>query len=148
MDEWRRNVFDVRFPPRRKGFGVSSKAESSAPSCTLLAAGVPTPPQVSCHCPEQVSQDELQNFLDNPHTMIGKQSVHSPPQGPGQPESGQEDSGSPGTWEVVSYSVKKADTGPGVVHEYQVILQAFGADPVPMGMEEVQYLLQHSTLVV
>ena len=146
MDEWRRNVFDVRFPPRRKGFGVSSKAESAAPSCTLLAAGVPTPPQVSCHCPEQLSEDELQNLLSSPHTMIGKQFVHSPPQGLSQPEE-QKDSGN-GTWEVISYSVKKADTGPGVVHEYQVRLQAFGADPVPMGMEEVQYLLQHSTLVV
>ena len=79
--------------------------------------------------------------------MIGKQFVHSPPQGPGQSDD-QEDSGSPGTWEVISYSVKKADTGPGVVHEYQVRLQAFGVDPVPMGMEEVRYFLQHSTLAV
>ena len=148
MDEWRRDVFDVRFPPRRKGFGVSSKAESAASSCTPLAAGVPTPPQVSCHCPKQVSQDELQNLLGSPHTMIGKQFAHSPPQGPDQPESGQEDSGNSGAWEVISYSVKRADTGPGVVHEYQVLLQAFGADPVPMGMEEVRYLLRHSTLVV
>ena len=77
------------------------------------------------------------DFLNNPHTMIGKQFIHSPPQGQDQEDSG--------TWEVVSYTVKKADGG--IEHEYQVLLRAFGSDPVPMDKKEVGYLLQNSIVV-
>ena len=77
------------------------------------------------------------DFLNNPHTMIGKQFIHSPPQGQDQEDSG--------TWEVISYTVKKAANG--LEHEYQVLLQAFGSDPFPMDKEELRYLLQYSTVV-
>ncbi|KAM5539584.1 hypothetical protein V8D89_006693 [Ganoderma adspersum] len=140
MDDWRRNVFHVRFPPRRRGF-VPSK-QPSAPN-------VPPGPSQALRIPsllpsgyslEGASEDEMLNFLNNPHTMIGKQFIHSPPQGR---DRDQQDSG---TWEIISYTVKKAAGG--VEHEYQVLLQASGSDPVPMDREEVRYLLQHSTVVL
>ena len=131
MDEWRRTNFHVRFPPRRKGL-VPSKAPSTPPTRPRL----PTPPP-SRHSPKRVSEDEALNFLSNPHTMIGKQFVHSPPRGQDQEDGG--------AWEVISYMVKKVDGG--VDHEYQVLLQAFGTDPVPMDREEVRYLLQYSTVL-
>ncbi|PIL24472.1 hypothetical protein GSI_14226 [Ganoderma sinense ZZ0214-1] len=137
MDKWRRDVFDVKFPPRRRGYGASQTPSTPSPTQACL----PTVPLASLHdSPQGVSEDEAQNFLSNPHTMIGKQFVHSPPaQGADQDDSG--------TWEVISYTVKKGDNG-GVDHEYQVLLQAFGADPVPMDKEEVRYLLQYSTSVM
>lgn len=69
--------------------------------------------------------------------MIGKQFNHT------APEAGSEDNG---IWEVISYTVKKADGG-GVDHEYHVLLQTFGANALPMDREEVAYLLKHSILV-
>ncbi len=95
---------------------------------------------LSRRSPERVSEDEVLSYLSNPHTMIGKQFAHSPPQGQDQ------DSDS-GAWEVISYTVKKADIGPGIYHEYQVLLQTIGEDPVAMNKEEVRYLLQYSTAV-
>lgn len=62
--------------------------------------------------------------------MIEKQIIHSLPQS----EDGQDG----GTWELISYMVTKAPCG--VEHEYQVLLQALGSDPVPMHKEEVRYL--------
>ncbi|PIL24421.1 hypothetical protein GSI_14175 [Ganoderma sinense ZZ0214-1] len=135
MDEWRRDVFNVKFPPRRRGYEASQ-----TPSTSPTQARDPTSPP-SCHVSlQQVPDDEALDFLANPHTMIGKQFVHSPP----AQRADQEDSG---VWEVISYTVKKADDG-GIKHEYQVLLQAFGADPVPMDKEEVRYLLQYSTPVM
>ncbi|KAI1791675.1 hypothetical protein LXA43DRAFT_1181577 [Ganoderma leucocontextum] len=119
MDEWRRDVFAVRFPPR--------------PPC------LPTAPP-SHYSAKRVPEDELLNFLDNPHTMVGKQFVHSPPQDQDQD---QEDSD---TWEVISYTAKKTDTG--VEHQYQVLLQAFSEDPLPMDKEDVRDLLRYSRLFV
>ncbi|KAI1791692.1 hypothetical protein LXA43DRAFT_1010098, partial [Ganoderma leucocontextum] len=49
-----------------------------------------------------------------------------------------------GAWEVASYTVRKGDTG--VEHEFQVLFDALGGDPLPMDEGEVRTLLRYSTL--
>ncbi|TCD64272.1 hypothetical protein EIP91_004311 [Steccherinum ochraceum] len=120
MEEWRRTYFHVHYPPRRSAYSNKRVTVTTPPASARLL----TSP--SRHSSSKVSDDESRDFLSNPHTMIGKKFVHT------APEAESEDNG---TWEVISYTVKKADGG-GVDHEYRVLLQTFGADALPMDREE------------
>ncbi|TCD61734.1 hypothetical protein EIP91_008001 [Steccherinum ochraceum] len=131
MEEWRRTYFHVHYPPRRRGYSnttVSPPPVLSPASTSTLDA--------SNDSSKQLTEDQSKDFLSKPHTMIGKQFVYAPPH-----ES--EDSG---TWEVISYSVTKADDG-GVDHEFQVLLESFKPDALPMGKDEVEDLLKYSSLL-
>lgn len=76
-------------------------------------------------------------LLNSPHMLLKKRYQHSPP--PDQ------DQDYKGEWEMASYSVRVVDGE--VEHEYQILLDELGGALVPMGREEVRFLLMHSTLV-
>ena len=137
MDEFYNGEFVRMFPQ------LAKPSTSNAPTIQPAGAGlVPTatPPthQSKSGVPKQVSSDEVEQFIRNPSTLIGTRFVHSPPQ--------DQEQGNKGTWKVASYTVREGDRG--VEHEYQILLEAFGGDPLPMSEAEVRYLLQYSTFAV
>ncbi|TCD60870.1 hypothetical protein EIP91_009389 [Steccherinum ochraceum] len=129
MQEWSRTDSRVRFSP--PGFGGSTMA-----SALPALASLPTPPP-SREFLKQVSEDMANDFLRNPDNMIGKLFVHDPPQ----------ESRDSGTWEVISYTAKKGDGG-GLEQVFQVSLEAFGTNVLPMDKEEVKEFLKYSNLYV
>ena len=136
MDEWRWNVFNVRFPGRLKGPRPSHLGKLPTPP---IPPRIPTPPP-SSYSAEHISEDEATNLLEKPHTLIGKQFFHSPPQ--------DQDQDYRGTWEAISYTVKKADVGAGVEHQYQVLPETLRPNPLPMDKAAMRDLLRYSRLAV
>ncbi|KAI1791674.1 hypothetical protein LXA43DRAFT_1010028 [Ganoderma leucocontextum] len=132
MDEWYNGEFIRLFPDL-------AKRTSATPATPPTRASLPTPPPTRrSGLPKRVSNDEVEQFLRNPSTLVGTRFVHSPPQ--------DQEQGDSGAWEVASYTVRKGDRG--VEHEYQVLLDAFGGDPLPMDEGEVRYLLRYSTFAL
>ncbi|PIL24476.1 hypothetical protein GSI_14230 [Ganoderma sinense ZZ0214-1] len=131
MDEFYNGEFVTLFPELAKR---PSKAPS--PQTPPTRTGLPTPPATKrSGVRKRVSGDEIDEFLRNPSTLVGKRFVSSPP--PGQ--------GDGGEWRVVAYAVREGDEGE-VENEYQVVLAAFGEDRIPMDEGEVRFQLQHSKL--
>nr|VWP01895.1 Cell morphogenesis protein (Cell morphogenesis protein PAG1) [Ganoderma boninense] len=129
MDEWYQTEFARLFPERWNRV-------SRTPSTLTTRGRLPTPPPTRrSGVAKPVSDDEVEEFLRTPYTLMGKRFVHSPPEG--------HDQGHSGAWKVVSYTVRDSDEG--IVHEYQVLLDALGVEPLPMDEGEVRYLLKYST---
>ena len=116
-----------------------AKRTSNTPMAPPTRATLPTPPPPRrSGVPKRVSRDEVEQFVRNPTSLVGTCFVHSPPQ--------DHEQGNKGTWKVASYTVREGDGG--VEHEYRVLLEAFGGDPLPMSEAEVRYLLQYSEFAV
>ncbi|TBU52312.1 hypothetical protein BD310DRAFT_940554 [Dichomitus squalens] len=130
MSEYYKTEFALLFPESMKR-AAARRMPATPP--TRLATPPPTRPSAVSRC---VSREDVDQFLSNPSTLLGKRFVHSP-------QSGGQDQGDCGTWHVASYTVCVADGG--VEHEYQVVLDASGEGALPMDGEEVRELLQHST---
>ncbi|TBU35440.1 hypothetical protein BD311DRAFT_679651 [Dichomitus squalens] len=132
MREWYKTEFALLFP--------ESAAAKRMPTTPPTRGHLPSPPPTRpATVSRRVSREDVDEFLNNPHTLIGKRFVHSPPKGEGQDQSDDDC----GTWHVTSYTVRVADGG--IEHEYQVVLEALGGGALPMDGEEVRYLLQDST---
>lgn len=132
MKEWYDTVFCRLFPDR-----VKPKSAPSNALTTSRSRPVPiNPPATGGRTVSArfVDADDVKQFLNNPHTLVGKRFVHMPPV--------DQDQDYRGTWQVDSYTVRRVDMD--VEHEYLVLLEAFGDSPVPMGPEEVGYLLRYS----
>ena len=120
-------------------FPQLAKRTSNTPVAPPTRATLPTPPPTGrSRVPKRVSRDEVEHFVRNPSTLVGKRFVHSPPQ--------DHEEGNKGTWKVTSYTVREGNQG--VEHEYLVLLEAFVGDPLPMDEAEVRYLLQYSTFAM
>ena len=128
MKEWMQNDFARMFPDRLK-----SRTPSTPPS--RVPQVLTPPPTHDSAQPKLISNDDIAQFLGHPNTLVGKQFVHSPPE--------DQDQSDRGTWEVISYSVRKGENG--VECEYVVSLEAVGGDSLPMCEEEVRSLLAYST---
>ena len=81
--------------------------------------------------------DDVSQYLNKPELLLGKRFQHSPPQDQEQDYKG--------TWEMASYSVRMGEGG--IEHEYQILLEALDGASLPMGQEDVRFLLMHSTPV-
>ncbi|KAI0349825.1 hypothetical protein OH77DRAFT_1593981 [Trametes cingulata] len=78
-------------------------------------------------------------FLQNPHTLLGKRFVCTPP--PDEDDAEEYE----GAWEVQSYSTQVREGR--VDEEYVVAVESLGGASLPMGRDEVEFRLKHSTLV-
>ncbi len=86
--------------------------------------------------PQVVTAEEIAEFLNSPHTLLEKRFQNSPP-----PDEYRDYKGK---WEM--YGVQMTDGE--VEHEYQILLEELDGAPLPMGQEEIRFLLMHSALVV
>ncbi|OJT06158.1 hypothetical protein TRAPUB_2982 [Trametes pubescens] len=96
------------------------------------------PPMRHSGKPKAITDSEVEEYLNNPQILLGKQFLHAPPVGVEQD--------CKGLWEADSYSVRMLDRR--IDYEFLVHLEAFGADLLPMGKDDMEFLLKHSTLVV
>ncbi|KAI0349824.1 hypothetical protein OH77DRAFT_1431658 [Trametes cingulata] len=133
MDEWMKTEFLRMFPDRAAK--VSQNRQASTPS---TRHALPSPP-TSSHSgkPKALAADEIKEYLQNPHTVLGKRFLCTPPPG------GDDDY--KGMWQVESYSARMRDGH--VDQEFQVLVEAFEGASVPMGRDEVEFLLKHSVVV-
>ena len=130
MDEWYKTEFDRLFPGRVK--------PAKTPSTPPTSGGLPTPPPTrQSTVPRCISNEEVAQFLGSPHTLVGKRFLHSPPADQGQDQENR------GAWEVTSYAIRKINGA--IVQEFQIVLETFGRDPLPMDEQEIRNLLQYST---
>ncbi|KAH9889445.1 hypothetical protein C8Q73DRAFT_707585 [Cubamyces lactineus] len=84
---------------------------------------------------EAFSADQVAEFMNNPHMLLGKRFLHSPP-----PDEDQEFKG---TWEVESYSTRVREGR--VNQEFLVLTEDMHGAVLPMGREEVEFMLTYST---
>ncbi|KAI0653527.1 hypothetical protein C8Q70DRAFT_927508 [Cubamyces menziesii] len=82
-----------------------------------------------------LSANEVSEFLNNPHMLLGKRFLHTPP-----PDEDQEYKG---MWEVESYTARVPEGQ--VDQEFMVLLEDMHGAALPMGREEVEFMLTHST---
>ena len=129
-----KNEFRALYPKKTNGM-VHNPATITPPT-----APKPLSPPPTRHSgkPKAITDSEVEEYLKNPQTLLGKQFLHAPPVGVEQDYKG--------LWEADSYSVRILDGR--VDYEFLVRLEAFGVDLLPMGMDDMEFLLKHSTLVV
>lgn len=134
FNDWMNNEFRVLYPKKTTGT-VHNLATITPP-----AALNPLSPPPTRHAgrPKAATDSEVGEYLKNPQTLLGKRFLHAPPVGVEQDYRG--------VWEADSYSARMLDGR--VDCEFLVRLEAFGADLLPMGMDDMAFLLEHSTLVV
>ncbi|OJT09934.1 hypothetical protein TRAPUB_13571 [Trametes pubescens] len=127
------NEFRTLFPSNGNG-----TARNPAPTTPPNAPNALSPPPTH-HSgkPKAITPSEVSGYLNDPRTLLGKQFLHAPP-----PDVEQDFKGS---WEAESYSVRMREGH--IDHEFLIRLEAFGAPPLPMGKDDVEFLLGHSTLV-
>ena len=135
MDDWFKNEYPRLFPDRAKAMKDRASWTPPNPSNTQavqvpLAAGRSAVPKV-------ISMDDVSKYLNKPEMLLGKRFLHSPPQDQEQDYKG--------TWEMDSYSVRMSEGR--IDHEYQILLEALDGAPLPMGREDVRFLLTHSTQI-
>ncbi|TCD60486.1 hypothetical protein EIP91_010018 [Steccherinum ochraceum] len=128
MDEWRRDVLGV---PSTTCSWHAQKPNTRPPTPTL-ALNCPD----SRHSSKRLSEDESEDFLKNPQTMIGKQFFYE------SPSEGSKDSG---VWVLLSYQVRMAEDR-SVVYEYKLFHQAYGTRAITFGREDVANLLKYSSM--
>ncbi|KAI0779289.1 hypothetical protein C8Q74DRAFT_1315946 [Fomes fomentarius] len=125
LNDWRQHEFLCLFPDR-----VKSNDQVISTSSNHRRLLTPRPSATSEVVSPKVSADEIAEFLNSPRKLLGKQFQHSPP-----PD------------EYQHYKGKVMADGE-VGHEYQILLDALDGAPLPMGPEEIRFLLMYSTLVV
>ena len=128
-----KNEYPRLFPDRAKA--VKDQAASTPPGRRN-----PLTPPSTRHAgrPKAIPAEEVQEYLKNPHTLLGKKFQHSPRAG--------EEQAYKGVWEMESYTTRMREGD--VDHEFQIVLEAFDGVPLPMDREDVEFLLKYSTLVV
>ncbi|TBU46769.1 hypothetical protein BD309DRAFT_887877 [Dichomitus squalens] len=136
MSVYYKTEFALLFPESMK-----RAAAKRMPATPPTLGHLPGPSTRPSTVPGRVSREDVDQFLNNSNTLVGKRFVHSP-QGEGQDQ----DDSDYGTWHVASYTVRAADGG--VEHEYQVVLEGLGGGALPMDGDEIRYLLQDSTFAV
>ncbi|KAI9068894.1 hypothetical protein FKP32DRAFT_1587318 [Trametes sanguinea] len=94
------------------------------------------PPRSRSGRAKAISSQDVIDYLNNPHTLLGKQFQHSPPSN--------EEQDLTGMWEVVSYTARMHQGR--LEHEFTVTMEAMDGTPLPMGREEVEYILKYSSL--
>ncbi|KAI0727607.1 hypothetical protein C8Q72DRAFT_922291 [Fomitopsis betulina] len=134
LNDWMKNEFCVHYPKKTNGM-VHNPATITPP--TTLSPLTPPPTRHSGK-PKVITDSEVEEYLKSPQALLGKQFLHVPPVGVEQDYKG--------LWEADLYSVQMLDGH--VDYKFLVHLEAFGADLLPMGMGDMEFLLKHSTLVV
>lgn len=127
---WRETELPLIHEPSH---GITPRETPSAPPSTSRGV-VPRTPLPSGDRVEHlrsIPQDELENFLKCPHTLVGQKFMSHSPQVDYK-----------GAWIVASFTVQMVNNN--VDHEYQVLMENFGQSPFPMDQGEVQHLLEHS----
>lgn len=135
FNDWMNNEFRVLYP--KKTNGMVHNPATHTPGPTALNPLSPPPTRHSGK-PKAVTDSEVEEYLKNPQTLLGKQFLHAPPVGVEQDYKG--------LWEADSYSVQMLDGR--IDHEFRIRLEAFGADLLPMSKDDMEFLLKHSTSVV
>ncbi|KAI0779287.1 hypothetical protein C8Q74DRAFT_1315944 [Fomes fomentarius] len=130
MKHWHHHDLPRLFPDRHGNRQVISTPPNQGRLLTPPATRRSATPKV-------VSAEDIAEYLNSPHMLLKKRFQNSPPQ--------DQDQDCKGEWEMASYSVRVVDGE--VEHEYQILLDELGGAVVPMGREEVRFLLMHSTLV-
>ncbi|KAI0333020.1 hypothetical protein GY45DRAFT_1320307 [Cubamyces sp. BRFM 1775] len=82
-----------------------------------------------------LSADEVAKLINNPYMLLGKRFLHTPP-----PDEDQEYKG---MWELESYSARMHDGE--ADEEFLVLLEDMHGALLPMGREEVEFMLTYST---
>ena len=134
MDDWFKNEYPRLFPDRAKAMKDRSSSTPPNPSNAVQA---PLVTDRTAGRPKVISMDDVSQYLNKPETLLGKRFQHSPPQDQEQDYKG--------TWEMDSYSVRMSEGR--IDHEYQILLEALDGAPLPMGREDVRFLLTHSTQI-
>lgn len=133
--EFMENEFRALFPG--KGSGTARNPAAVTPGPPNAPNALSPPPTHHSGEPQAIiAITEIAGYLSNPQTLLGKRFLHAPP-----PD---EEQDYKGWWEAESYSVRMREGH--IDHEFVVRLEAFDADPLPMGKDDVELLLQHSTL--
>lgn len=97
FNDWIENEFRVLYPKKTNGM-VHNPATITPP--TALNPLSP-PPMRHSGKPKAVTDSEVEEYLKNPQTLLGKQFLHAPPVGVEQDYKG--------LWEADSYSVRMLD---------------------------------------
>ncbi|OSD01903.1 hypothetical protein PYCCODRAFT_1411717 [Trametes coccinea BRFM310] len=129
MDSWLRNEL-----PKITGKHRSSAHTTRTPPSQQTPL---SPPPTQHHgSVNAMPADEVAEYLDRPHTLLCKQFLHSPPPGGDQDYTGK--------WSLESYTTRVRENQ--IDHEYVISTEALDGATVPMGRDEVHYLLTYSTL--
>lgn len=130
------NEFHTLFPSN--GNGTARNPAPTTPPNAPSPNPLSPPPAHHSGKPKVITPSEVSGYLNDPQTLLGKwQFLHAPP-----PDVEQDFKGS---WEAESYSVRMRDGH--IDHEFLIRLEVFGAAPLPMSKDDVEFLLEHSTLV-
>ena len=119
--------------------GTQQPVADPAPLASLPSSP-PEAPSSPVNKPQayaSLSQLEIDDFLDRPRTMMGVRFICSPPNA--------EDEELEGEWCLVAHA-SHLDEDQVLEEEYQVRLESFPDGPMPMGRDEVEYLLMFSRL--
>ncbi|KAI0363271.1 hypothetical protein BV20DRAFT_975867 [Pilatotrama ljubarskyi] len=134
MGDWMATEFPRLFPD----FAAKpsqSRQTSAAPTHPNPLSRLSTPHPSEA---ETLAADEIAGYLQYPGTIVGKRFLCTPPPG-------EEEEYVQGTWEVQSYRTRVVDGE--VDQEFWVVAEAFDNASVPMGHDEIESLLKHSTRV-
>ncbi|KAI0323295.1 hypothetical protein GY45DRAFT_1439641 [Cubamyces sp. BRFM 1775] len=129
---WIRNEYPRLFPDRAAKLCGIQATSTPPPHQTPL---IPPPTQHAAK-PKAITTPDIEEYLNSPHTLLGKHFKHWPPSSEHQDYKG--------GWTLDSYTVRVRE---GVVdHEYQVLLEACEGATIPMDRADVEFLLRYSTI--
>lgn len=134
MADWyatRLPLIQQQYPPP---LPPSSRPKGPTTPPTASTSMLTPPPTHRQSRPKPVSEEDVEDFVKVPHTIIGRKFRHSPPDS--------EDADLAGVWSVARFSVDMVDGR--VESTYHVTFELFGQAHIPMGPEELRELLAHS----
>ena len=103
---------------------------------TLPSQRTVLPPPPTHHHDTKLSAYDIAEYLNRPYLLLQKQFQYSPPSIDEQDYEG--------LWSLDSYTARVREGQ--IDHEFVISMEALSGATVPMGREEVDSLLKHSTL--
>ncbi|KAI9001263.1 hypothetical protein BD414DRAFT_404324 [Trametes punicea] len=130
------NWIKTEFPlisGRRRGQAVVEQAMRTPPTQRTPLS----PPLMHHHGrAKAISAEEVADYLNNPHTLLRKQFRVDDPG---------DENDYKGLWTLESYTMRVREDQ--IDHEFVVCMEALNGAALPMGREEVEFLLRQSTVV-